>query len=476
MRTNGLTAVLMILPLAAPVSAWGGEQVAQLQMPQAAADAVSSDPETTSRAIAALRAMGPKGLDALFEAYSNDVAALRDPTGAGGKDAERLGRVRHAIECVAMQKDAAFSRLYWYTDLDAAKRAAAKESKPILSLRMLGRLDEELSCANSRFFRTVLYANRNVSEHLREHYVLHWHSVRPVPRLTVDFGDGRTLCTTITGNSAHYVLDARGRVIDAIPGLHGPAAFLNEIVKAETVARQTPALDESGAKVVLTAYHAQAGREIQQAWAADLARIGTPVAATQPAGAPVVAAQPAERAVRAQRLAVSKSAAEIRAIDMFLPTVKALDEATNADQWLRLAELHLREAKLDDTSRSLLRAKHDDLVRLVDAVAIDFSRSCAAPSSDRIVAETVARFERSVAEDTVRNRYQLHRRVHEWLAEAVPTDDLVAFDMRVYADLFETPLNDRWMGLLSPDVYTALPAAGAHDSSRATVDVKLVGG
>ena len=49
---------------------------------------------------------------------------------------------------------------------------------------LLGRLDEELSCANSRFFRTVLYANAEISAHLREHFVLHWQSVRPVPRIS----------------------------------------------------------------------------------------------------------------------------------------------------------------------------------------------------------------------------------------------------------------------------------------------------
>ena len=44
-------------------------------------------------------------------------------------------------------------------------------------LRLLGRLDDELSCANSRFFRTALDANAEVSAYLREHYVLtlqHW--------------------------------------------------------------------------------------------------------------------------------------------------------------------------------------------------------------------------------------------------------------------------------------------------------------
>ena len=134
---------------------------------------------------------------------------------------------------MAAQKDASRAGLYWYTDLDRAKAAAAREGKPILSLRLLGNLDSEYSCANSRFFRTVLYADEQVSKVLRERFVLHWQSVRPVPKVTIDMGDGRTICRTITGNSIHYVLDAQGRPVDALPGLYGAKAFLRGLEDAE---------------------------------------------------------------------------------------------------------------------------------------------------------------------------------------------------------------------------------------------------
>src|SRR5262245_24965907 len=94
-----------------------------------------------------------------------------------------------------------------------------RPGRPILQLRLLGRFDEEMSCANSRFFRTTLYPDATVSRLLAERFTLCWHSVRPVPKVTIDFGDGRTLERTLTGNSAHLVLDARGRPVDALPGL-----------------------------------------------------------------------------------------------------------------------------------------------------------------------------------------------------------------------------------------------------------------
>jgi hypothetical protein len=50
-----------------------------------------------------------------------------------------------------------------------------------------------------------------------------------VPKVTIDFGDGRKLERTVTGNSAHYILTPDGEVVDCLPGLYGPQAFLNKL-------------------------------------------------------------------------------------------------------------------------------------------------------------------------------------------------------------------------------------------------------
>lgn len=176
-------------------------------------------------AIRALRAMGQPGVDALLNVRTNTP------------------KFHAAIDAVCKQRDCAWSGLYWHTDLETAKRVAQKSGRPILSLRLLGNLDEELSCANSRYFRTLLYPNREISKYLRANYVLHWQSERKAPLITIDFGDGRRMHRTITGNSIHYVLDAQGRPLDGIPGLYAPPEFLallkegaglhRQIVKAE---------------------------------------------------------------------------------------------------------------------------------------------------------------------------------------------------------------------------------------------------
>ena len=146
---------------------------------------------------------------------------------------KRHGRAASpALDGICNQKDAHTTLLYWFTDLPAASAEAQRTQRPILSLRLLGRLDEELSCANSRFFRKLLYPEARINRVLRERFVLHWESVRPVPRVTIDFGNGKKLERTLTGNSAHVVLDMYGRPVDALPGLFSADVFLELLVRA----------------------------------------------------------------------------------------------------------------------------------------------------------------------------------------------------------------------------------------------------
>ena len=168
------------------------------------------------RDVSPLRAHGPRGLEAWIQRH--------------GKGASP------ELDALCRQKDAHTSLLYWFTELPAAIEEARRSDKPILSLRLLGNLDEELSCANSRFFRKLLYPDARVNALLREGFVLHWESVRPVPVVTIDFGGGKKLTRTLTGNSVHLVLDSLGRPVDALPGLMSPKVFAEQLEQARRLA------------------------------------------------------------------------------------------------------------------------------------------------------------------------------------------------------------------------------------------------
>lgn len=202
------------------------------------------------------------------------------------------------LDRLCAQKDAHTSLLFWHTELSAAISDARRTRKPILSLRLLGRLDEELSCANSRFFRKLLYPQAQINQLLRDHFVLHWQSVRPVPKVTIDFGDGRRVEKTLTGNSVHVVLDPEGRPADALPGLFAPGVFHALAVRAHGYA-----LAERG-KLAELHRHALAQPLPLSAYAAS------PPAATPPNGS---------RAVRASMIAPTKHMVEMPVLRAVAP-------------------------------------------------------------------------------------------------------------------------------------------------------------
>jgi hypothetical protein len=366
----------------------------------------------------------------------------------------RLARLDKLIDEVGQQRYCSRSRLFWHTDLEAAKAAAEASGKPILSLRMLGKLNEDLSCANSRFFRTTLYANAEVSKLLREQFVLHWQSVRPVPKVTIDFGDGRKLERTITGNSAHHVLTADGTVIDVLPGLYGPKAFQARLQEALEIAQQLVELEPQPRREALAAWHASQLRKLGEQYQRDLTAVGRialnvaiPVTQEQAARAAPPRADAAANVARPKRML------EAPLIAAALPGVTNPDNLNDEAVWERIAALHAEEAKLDDSSRALIRSENP-------AAAVAGALSITKRRAEDPLLKLVASLESSIALDTVKNEYRLHRQIHQWLSDGNYQPAVDELNERVYAELFLTPSSDPWLGLAPADVYTAIPNGG----------------
>jgi hypothetical protein len=419
--------------------------------------AVSPDEATAREAVEALRAAGPAGLDALFDVWPAAIARLggaeggRDPAGPA-PDPERL---RSALERVARQRDAHAAHLYWYTDLDEAIRVARAQHKPILSLRLLGNLDEELSCANSRYFRTALYPNARIGALLRQGFVLHWESERPAPRITIDFGDGRKMERTLTGNSVHYVLDDEGHPIDALPGLYGPEAFVRGLVAAHEAALGAMRLEGEERQAYVRAWHERAIAVVEAAWAAEVAALGAP-------GVPLPAViespdlspkgNPFPSAAAAAPMAMAKMAPERPVVAALQGGVPNLPVPGGPELWSRVLARHTADARLDAQSRALMRRKI--------ALELDPSGSRLVPLDDAVFARRLASFEAVLTEDTVRNELTMHRTVHAWLGRRDAPATLAALNKGVYASLFLTPRGDPWLGLLAGDAYTAIENEG----------------
>ena len=345
---------------------------------------------------------------------------------AEGASAEALAEFDRRLDAYAGQKDAWTSRLYWHRDLESAKAEAAASGRPILSLRLLGTLDCDLSCANSRFFRTVLYANRELSAFLRESFVLHWQSVRPVPVVTIDMGDGRVLKRTVTGNSIHYVLSAEGQVVDALPGLYGPARFREQLERARLAVHAGRKANDMQAAIRRHLTEREAGLKGERiAW---LASRGGGGQRTHGGDLP--------SAADAAPLAMGKAMVEG-------PLVRATTGEDPFDPFDMGAALG--RVRLDAGSRALMATK-------------------LAPAQRATVAAfeaAVAEFEAVIARDQTQNELELRPRILQRLS--THGEGLDALNTWVYAEVFLTPDHDPWLGLDAGGAYAALDAGGVLD-------------
>jgi hypothetical protein len=401
-----------------------------------ATKAVSEDANEAAAAISELRSMGPVGLQILLAANREVIDQhIANPALTATSD---WLRITTALDGVSQQKDSYLSGLYWYTDLSEARQAATAVGKPILSLRLLGKLTDELSCANSRFFRTVLYSNATVAQSLRNRFILHWESVRPAPVITIDFGDGRKIQRTITGNSIHYILDSDGRLLDAMPGLYGPTAFLRGLSEAETVFGQIRAAQPDRRLFLLNIYYRKQLNKISVAWLGDIRRIG----GKEPEGVSIERGRNGE-ALSVMPLAVSKAMTETTMLRATMAGSEALGRVTDEAAWKKIAALHLDETKLDERSINLMRRQ-----------------TYALPNAEKAFPMLLSQFQELIALDTVRNEYRMHTKLYGWMISDRGRTDLAAFNDRVYADLFITPKSDPWLGLLPMDVYTGLENGG----------------
>ena len=381
-------------------------------------------------AIRELRTMGPTGLDALFARYTTEIAHFA----SSGERSEKWDRVANALDTVAMQKDAYAAQLYWYTDLEEAKRAAKAQHKPILTLRLLGNLNEEFSCANSRLFRAVLYPNAEVSKYLRDNYILHWHSVRPAPRITIDFGDGRKIERTITGNSIHYILDDRGNIIDGLPGLYSPMAFLKYLKQGRQVNKAVRNMADDQRLLALNKYRKIAFDEITTKRAKVVETAEVKLTESQSGTLAILAAP-----LAAAKMVVVDEASILRVYDDFAK----FEPSIKFDDWQKLAKLYSPSQKLDANSTAFVRRQN-----------------VKTGLSEQEFDALFAKLDSYVSLDTTRNDFIFHTKVYQWLNGQRTVGELEAFNAMVYDQIFQTPHTDQWLGLYSSDVYTALDGNG----------------
>jgi len=347
----------------------------------------------------ALRDLGQAGLDSAL-GVSKEVKAHPKYPGF--------------VDQIAKQRDAINSGLFWHTNFDKALAQSKETNRPILSLRLLGNLDDEFSCANSRLFREVLYPDNDVKKFLRDNFVLHWKSVRPVPVMTIDFGDGRTLKRTITGNSAHYILDQRGRVVDSLPGLYTPEKFLRHLKSGQEFAAAHGEECSRLQPASLTTYHKRALADLEARFNAALEE------------------------------------KDLEEVSARLSDPIRMEDLT-ADEWALIAEAGAPDPveAAAAIANKITRGKmlmETPLIEVVEKANADELRR--------------KNLDEAAVLDSVRNEFALHRRIHQEIVSHRGRLDIDTLNKWVYAELFLMPDSDPWLGLNTPDVFTGLKDNG----------------
>src|SRR5436309_2838040 len=120
-----LVTVVVALAVRSTAPALAGDAAGTATDP--AVRAVSADPAVAAQAIAALRARGAEGLEALLAAHGAELDAI-----GTGPENDESRRLVASVDSVSGQKDARFARLFWYTDFDAALARAKAAGLPIL--------------------------------------------------------------------------------------------------------------------------------------------------------------------------------------------------------------------------------------------------------------------------------------------------------------------------------------------------------
>ena len=106
----------------------------------------------------------------------------------------------------------------------------------------------------------MLFSDNSIAKYIDQNFEPVWESVRPVPMITIDFGNGHKVKRTLHGNIASYVCTADGQIVDVLPGLYKPDVYRDALSKLVPVARSAQSASvRTGSKTkYLADYHIKA--------------------------------------------------------------------------------------------------------------------------------------------------------------------------------------------------------------------------
>lgn len=98
-----------------------------------------------------------------------------------------------------------------------------------------------------------MFSDSKIAAFINASFEPAWQSVREVPTVQIDFGNGRKVKRTLHGNIATYVCMPDGTVVDVLPGIYEPATYLTQL---KNLHRLTGKINQATARYrFLKGYH-----------------------------------------------------------------------------------------------------------------------------------------------------------------------------------------------------------------------------
>lgn len=105
-----------------------------------------------------------------------------------------------------------------------------------------------------------MFSQKRVADFINESFEPVWESVRPVPIVRIDFGNGNVLTRTLHGNILTSICTSDGVLVDALPGIYREAEYLSRLDLLCGVAKNAQLVtaftnDRERLDVLIRAYH-----------------------------------------------------------------------------------------------------------------------------------------------------------------------------------------------------------------------------
>jgi hypothetical protein len=110
----------------------------------------------------------------------------------------------------------------------------------------------------------VLFSQERVATTINQTFEPVWESVRPVPIVRIDFGDGNVLTRTLHGNILTSICTADGQVLDALPGIYEEQVYLDQLKQLRLLAQAAAKQPAKDRDAWIKAYHQRQAEAIKK--------------------------------------------------------------------------------------------------------------------------------------------------------------------------------------------------------------------